>query len=514
MKKILIRSILSGILIGLSMNSIYGIPLSPLAWGGMIPLLLSLRNANKFSHYLIASYVFSFVFIAFILFCFLFSFFIGGFLVIVVGSIHLSVSLLILYFFQKRLGWHKALPILAFLWPAWEWFFLQSKISMALFPIHLTQAPMIWLIQFIDISGYNSISFWLVLLNVLIALKIDSWQNSGAKSYKKKNYAESNKQRNNLFIKRFALIVIFMFILPLIYGMFRLNTLYLNPAEKVKVSLIQANTQPHEIMNDSVEVEDVKKYVSMTDSLIALEKTDLIIWPETAVPFSIRHNKPIRDYLFSKVLEWNTPLLTGTYDYRVYQDSSAIPPLQKYLNRNFEVYNSAVLITPQLAYKYLAENLDISKLKIYRKKNLMPLTEYVPYSDKFPFLAHLTLDFGDGGNFSAGETIKSLLFAKHDGEIVDVSPIICWDLLYPASVTEAALNSNNFFAALSNENRLGNIVNSTAHELEGLSRLISIQSRRSIAKCSTTGYTIFSDSFGRVYKKAEWWKEEILTADV
>jgi len=474
MKKILFSSIVSGILIGLSMNSIYGIPLSPLAWGGMIQLLLSLRSINKFTHYLIASYVFCFVFIAFILFAFLFLFFIGGFLVIVVGAVHLSVPLLILYFYQQKLGWRKALPILAILWPAWEWFFLQSKISMALFPIHLTQAPMIWLIQFIDISGYNSISFWLVLLNVLIALNIDSWQNDRAISKKKKNNGELKKQKDIQLIKRFALIVIFMFVIPFIYGMYKLNTLYLNPAEKVKVSLIQANTQPYDIMNDSVKVEDVKKYVSMTDSLITLEKTDLIVWPETAVPFSIRHTEPIRDYLFNKVLEWNTPLLTGTYDYKVYNDSTTIPPLQQYLNRNYEVYNSAVLITPQLAYKYLAENLDISKLKIYRKKNLMPLTEYVPYSDKFPFLAHLTLDFGDGGNFSAGENNKSLLFAKQDGGIVEVSPIICWDLLYPASVTKAALNSNNFFAALSNENRLGNIVNSTSHELEGLSRLISI----------------------------------------
>ncbi|MAT57909.1 MAG: hypothetical protein CMF23_08025 [Ignavibacteriae bacterium] len=116
------------------MNSIYVIPLSPLAWGGIIPSLLSLRNINKFSHYLIASYVFSFVFIAFILFAFLFSFFIGGFLVIVVGAIHL---------------------------------FAPPKI------------------------------------------------------------------KNALFIKRTALIIILMFVLPLIYGLYRLNTIYLNPTEKL-----------------------------------------------------------------------------------------------------------------------------------------------------------------------------------------------------------------------------------------------------------------------------------------
>ena len=53
--------------------------------------------------------------------------------------------------------------------------------------IYLGQTQMTWLIQYIDIFGYNAISAWIILLNVLIAFAIDEWQKIIAKPRGRRN---------------------------------------------------------------------------------------------------------------------------------------------------------------------------------------------------------------------------------------------------------------------------------------------------------------------------------------
>ena len=451
------------------------------------------------------------------MFSFLHGYFIGGALLIAIGALQLAVPFFSLYFFQNKLGWRKAILVLPLLLPFWEWFFFESKFSMPIFAIYISQAPLNWLIQFVDLFGYYSISFWLILLNVLIALSIDDWQIlvkklSGKKKHKSDNIKD--KYAVPFLIKRFSLIIALMFIPPLLYSFYSQATIPAKLGGEVTVSLVQSNNPPPKKYDNPTLEKSMAKYVEMTDSLLKSTNTDLVIWPEAAVEFYIRSNKQIRDYLFGKVLNWNTPLLTGTLDADKFNDSTRIPPLQKYLHRKYKIYNSAVMVTPQLAWKYVKENINISGLKIYRKQNLMPFTEYVPYSNIFPILSNLTLDLGDGANFSAGKGPKSLLFASHNNKLIHVCPIICWDLFYPYPVIEASGEGENFIAALTNESRLGNSLTTTVHEVEGYTRIRSIESRRSIAECSTTGYTFFCDPLGNVYGKVPWWSKQVATANV
>lgn len=513
-KKAIIYSLIGGFLFGLSLNTVVGIPLSPLEWFGMVPFLLALRTTNGFFKYIMSGFLFCLAFLIIGMFAFLPAYFVGGAALIIVGAIHLMFPLFILYFFQKRIGWGKAIWILPLLWPVLEWFFLQSKLSLPLMAIYLGQTQMTWLIQYIDIFGYTAISAWIILLNVLIALGIDEWQKIITKPQRKKKQSSENwkdKYAVPFLVKRLATVLAIMFIPPLLYGAYISNTLSEKYNGDVNVSLIQSNLPPVTKYTDSVTVENVGVYIAMTDSLMSFKHPDLVVWPEGAIILPLKENKPLIDIIFRKVLEWNTPLLTGTVDLKTFSDSTQIPPLQKYLHRDYEIYNSAVLITPQLAWKYLKENLNITNLKVYRKQKLMPFTEYVLFSDKYPFLSKLTIDLGDGANFSSGVGPKSLLFASQKQQLVKVSPMICWDLLYP---TNTGGEESDFIAALTNESRLGNIVTTTAYEMEGYTRLRSIETRRSIVKCSTTGFSFFTDPFGRVYGKVSGWSKQVTTANV
>jgi len=500
MKKPLTYSLLSGILLGLANNELFGLPMAPLAWVALVPVLLALRGAKGIAAYFLTGYVFSLVYLLIAMFSFLNAYFVGGAVLIAVGALQFSLPFVVSFFLQKRVGWKKSLFVLPLLWPVLERFVLESMLSMPLFAMYISQAPMLWLVQHIDVFGYSAISFWLVLLNVLIAgLSPDP--------------SPPQAEGENSWVKRLAIIIAVMFLPPLAYSAFIHFNLEERLGGEVTVSLIQSGNAPHTLESDSARTQEVLNYAAITARTTEQEQTDLVIWPEGAVPVPFVQMKNVREQLLVNVLKWKTPLLTGCLDVKRFDSPADVPPLQQHLKRDYEVYNSAALLTPQLAWRHLREGLDISSLKVYHKQRLMPFTEYVPFAQQFPALSKFTIDLGDGANFSAGAGPTSLLFATRDERVVEVSPIICWDLFYPIPLAKTTAKGGNFIAALTNESRLEDLP-TIAYEVVCFTRLRSIETRRSIAKCATTGHTFFTDPFGRVYGKVPWKQEATSTEKV
>lgn len=522
MKKSLPYSIISGILLGMANNELFGLPMAPLAWVALVPVLLALREAKSFLSYFLTGFVFSLVYLLIAMFSFLNAYFVGGAVLILVGALQFSLPFVVSYFLQKKVGWKKSLFVLPFLWPVLEYFVLESSLSMPLFAMYISQAPMLWLVQHIDIFGYSAISFWLVLLNVLVAVAGPSFcaRHCEDEGRPVPFFRESNLQENRRKIasflamtKQLATIVAVMFLPPLAYSTFIHFTLEEKLGGEVTVSLIQSGNAPHALESDSARTQEVLNYASITTRTAEKEQPDLIIWPEGAVPVPLVQIRPVREQLMVNVLQWKTPLLTGCFDVKPFDSPAEVPPLQKHLKRDYAIFNSAVLLTPQLAWRHLKEGLDISSMKVYHKQRLMPFTEYVPFAARFPALSKFTIDLGDGANFSAGTGPTSLLFGTRDERVVEVSPIICWDLFYPIPLAETSAKGDNFIAALTNESRLESLP-TIAYEVECFTRLRSIESRRSIAKCATTGRTFFTNPFGRVYGQVPWKQEAASTEKV
>lgn len=490
--QILLLLLLSGVLMAFASGFIPNSNWEFLAWAGFVPLLLTLKKVNNFKQYFVYTYFAFLVFFFLTIYSFFNAFFFGGTVILLIGSLHFCIPILSLYFIQKKIRWRHSLLLLPFIWTSWEYFFIQSKFSVAILSIAVSQAPYTWLIQFVDIFGSGAITFWLVLINVLIVFAIDDW------------FTNNYKTLQSYFAKYISLIIL-MFLIPLLYSFYVFNSSKFKSGNEITVTLVQPNIDPKKKWDDSEKEAAVKKTINLTNSLMQHEKPDLIIWPEAAVPYVILHEEKIRNKVFDAVKIWSTSLLTGTIDIKYYNDPRTIPQLPKYLNRNYELYNCALMITPQLAAIGIEPGFESLNIKTYKKNNLMPFTESVPYADKYPLLSNLALDFGGGANWSAGVGPKTLLFADKNETRVKVSPAICWDILYPETIIESAKNGAEFLAFITNEGWFGKTI--TAHEIEGFTRLRSIETRRSIAKCGNTGYTFFTDIYGNVYGKKDWWVE-------
>ncbi len=500
--------ILSGLLIGLSLNRIGNIPLAPLAWFCLVPLFFALReDQNKYSFFLkILLFTAAYVVSAFI--TFLLKSVWGGILLLFLGTTVLSIPYWIIYFVRKKIGYNNSLWILAFIWPAYEWFTIDKLLHIPLLAIPNSQGALPWLIQYIDITGYTSITFWIFALNVVLYLTIEKFL-----SLKTSNSPKKKESLNKFFVKRFSWIILLFFGIPIIYNAYAHQNVSKQLYQTIRVTCVQPNYIFNSNPTDSDYVRIVKRAVALTDSALKKDSTDLIVWPESGVPLFFKENKNVHDYIFTKVLKWQKPLLTGTFDKQVIHDTSKIPPLEKYLHRNYYLYNSAVMVTPQLAWAALFEKKDISSLKLYRKQNLMPFTEHVPFSRTFPVLAQYGIDLGGYEDLTPGKGPVSLNFAYGKGSVASVSPIICWDLLY--SVSNIFSKSNcDFIAALINMSDFGDKINATALEMVNFAALRSIETRRSVVETSTSGYTFFSSPFGEISGRLPWFKRGVTTGDI
>ena len=489
----------SGTLLGLAINEVYGVSLGFLSWFCLIPLFIYFNEKQTFRNWLIASYGFSATFSLFSLLAFVVVNPLSGTLLIFSVSALFTIPFLVLYGL-KSISKHKTNRIfyfLPFIWPAFEWFILEHLFSFPLLPFANNQANYHWLIQYIDTSGYTGISFWVITVNIILYQIFESFRLKGTLPTSKTNI-------------RLVIALIVSFVLPLLYTWYSFETLPNRFLGEINVTVVQPNLKPEDT-SDSLQSFFFDRLIALSDSAVKQTETDLLVWPESAILGNFRYQEDLQQILSDKVLKWQTPLVSGTLDIDYFPKNGSPSPLARYLNRDYRLYNSVVMLTPQLAWKIRHNELDGSHVALYRKQHLMPFTEYVPFAEEFPFLSQIGLKYGNQIHLSKGSKKPYLRFLSKKNHVISLSPLICWDLLFSTKESSFDPSKIQFITAHSNESLLGDGLTTTVHEMKNYTRLRSIENRKSIVKSSTTGLSLFVNPFGEVYGVQEWFKEGFRT---
>lgn len=486
-----VAAALSGLLYGLSFPSLTQFHLAPLAWICWVPWLLAVRprvscGAGALSAYLalalgtaIATHWLLGVAIA-----------VGLFVVLVQSALMLPVPLVFLGL-ARALGWERALWILPPLWTGWEWLLTLQPLHTPLAFMGYSQSEWSWLVQFADLAGVWGIGFWLILFNVLLA---QVWAGTTA--------GAAGRARHRFVW--LAAVAAPMLALPALYGGYRIAALdaRLPASPRIVVALMQPsegydNDEEEESRHDDVKA--IERLVIRSSDAIQAERPDLVIWPESSVSYDMGATPPVRDYLLKVVGRWNVPLILGFPE--------GAPPAPE--------YNSALLLTPQLA-RYasaLPEGRSIP-LKVYRKQELVPFAERVPYSGAFPTLAEFAPTIGGHRvRLTEGER-KAVLFAFLDRSGVKrwAGVRICYEVLYPGGTARLVRRGAQMLAVISNDGLFGR--SSETFQIAAYSRLLAISTRRSVARAANTGLTHFVDPAGRIYGAIPWWDERAAVAPV
>jgi apolipoprotein N-acyltransferase len=246
----------------------------------------------------------------------------------------------------------------------------------------------------------------------------------------------------------------------------------------IRASLLQGNVSQHEKWQPEVRARTLTLYEELTEQ--HLGDSDLIIWPETAVP--AYYHAVAEDYLghiLNMARDSNTDLLIGVPIKQV----SADPGRPRY-------YNSVVS---------LGEQIDV-----YHKQHLVPFGEYVPLGDVLRSIGGVfNLPMSD---FSSGGMQAPLSVAGQQAAIS-----ICYEIIFGeevrANIAEATLLVN-----VSNDAWFGRSLAPPQHF--EMARMRALETGRPLLRATNTGITAFVDHRGRVQQQAPTFSVQALTGSV
>lgn len=470
MKKSLKVVLLSSILLGLSYPSYNPIPTGILAWFAFVPFLLANREQKPFKKYLVEASLLAIIAILIDVYWLNYYSF-KAYLFCVFSQFYFVVfPLIAFYFIQKRFNRQIALWLLPFVWTLTDWLAHLAPHGMQVYLLPYTQANSIWLVQFIDITGMWGITFWVIMMNVLIVSFIET------------------KAKKKLVFAAIWLI------LPLFYSFF---VSILNPKSvigsanrKSKVSIIQTNLDSYS--HDSTIVQKTfNEIVSLSDSAVRTAKPDLIILPEAAIPVPLFQDKYLLNFTKNAIANWQTSVAIGFVEY---PDST-----KKHIFRN-----NALVFTPQLAMFWDSLKIKAQDVKVYQKRYGLPFVELTPYFEETPTAR--------GSAMERGTEPYTFSYANYVGDKFKVALTICWEQMYPHRMAELVNDDAEFVALMNNDAWFG--TSGGGKQLLSFTRLRAIENRRSIVRCSNGGISCFIDPFGKISGKLPWYKATIGTQEV
>ncbi len=308
-------------------------------------------------------------------------------------------------------------------------------------------------IQLSELFGHSSITFILVLVNTLINLLIRGKKGS--------------------------------FILPPILAVLIVgSTGYYShtrwqvmseklddPESVMRIGIVQGNIEQQLKWSAAHEQLTVDTYLTKTGELTVQKDVELVVWPETALPFYLANYDGAGELLYKATFNGNA-LLTGAPWYEVVD----------YERQEVNFFNSAQLFLT-----------DTTLGGSYYKSHLVPFGEYVPLKKYMPFLEPLVVNVGD---FSPGSIDNTL-----DYKEAKIGVLICFESIFPNIGRKWVERGANVLVNISNDAWYGR--SSAPYHSMAMTVFRAIETRRAVVRAANTGVSAFIDPLGRVETASE-----------
>jgi apolipoprotein N-acyltransferase len=227
----------------------------------------------------------------------------------------------------------------------------------------------------------------------------------------------------------------------------------------VMVAVVQPGTTLEEKWDPSRASESADRVWSLTAEA-ALLGADVILWPESAIPFSLENDPAYLDMVETFAREFDVEIVLNS-----------IGPVA-----GGGYANSAYLVTPE----------GLSPVR-YDKVQLVPFGEYVPPWARLAFTESLVREVGA---FTPG-SVPVVLPAT-----VPLGVAICFEVVFPDLVAREVRGGAQVLTTLTNDGWYGFSWAPLQHFAQV--RLRSAENRRWFARAALTGISGFVDPYGRV----------------
>ncbi len=311
--------------------------------------------------------------------------------------------------------------------------------------IHLgyTQTPFFLLLQTADLAGVYGVG-WLVMQTNTVAAGVMT----------------GRLKARTLLIPGLCLM------LALAYGSWRLRELQAEaaPFPPIRAGVVQGNIDQSIKWDPAIQEETLKRYHELSRQALKKGPLDLIVWPETAVPFFYRVEERRVPRMEPIVNDLQVPVLFGMPG--VVRDGTKI-----------RLQNMALLMVPE---KGVAG--------AYAKRHLVPFGEYVPLKRILFFIQKLVAAAGDfvPGDRPAAFPLDSLR----------IGVLICYEAIFPELSRDETTHGANLLVNLTNDAWFGR--SSAPYQHLEIARWRAVEYRVPLIRCANTGISAVFDATGRV----------------
>ncbi|ALG66839.2 apolipoprotein N-acyltransferase [Beggiatoa leptomitoformis] len=241
----------------------------------------------------------------------------------------------------------------------------------------------------------------------------------------------------------------------------------------IKVALIQGNIPQEFKWLEGKREESVRRYAELSQQNL---DANLIIWPETAIPWFYEHMQPLFDWMKTQHNAHQVDFIVG------------VP----YSTADGRYFNSVT-------------NVSAATVQFYHKHHLVPFGEYIPLSR---FIG-VILDFLNAplSEFSAGEAYQKNLSAVQQS--IGIS--ICYEDVFGERV-RTGLPEATLLVNVSNDAWFGDSI--APHQHLEIARMRALEAGRYLLRATNTGMTAVIDPQGKVTAIAPQFKIYVLRAEV
>jgi apolipoprotein N-acyltransferase len=327
------------------------------------------------------------------------------------------------------------------------------------FGYSLTKFP--FFLQFADLVGIYGVSFWLVVLNVILFEAI----RSGSGSVQRRKYV-------TLWLALFGSVNL--------YNAVRWFQGAGPVTGHLNVALVQPNIPQRLKWNDRYSREILKKTFAL-NAATTRDFPDLVVWPETAIPYYVDENHSFHLTEMGQLPPGREDFLVGLLDSST--KSNGEP----------RFYNAAALFDSHG-----------NMLQRYKKIYLVPVSERYPFRRLIGFTRSFfnIQDISYGAMDSGDErTVFTLPHAKF-------SVMICYESAFPQLSRTFRLRGANFLVNITNDAWFGKSFAPYQHAAFLVLR--AIENRTAVVRCGNTGISGFLDPLGRWQQKTALFTEAII----
>ena len=253
--------------------------------------------------------------------------------------------------------------------------------------------------------------------------------------------------------------------------------------ERLSMSLVQGNIPQDLKWLTEYRHETLNIYAQLSESEWG---QDVVVWPEASIPM-------FQDEAWAFIHDVHTHARTQGATWVM-----GIP------YRDIEHYDPAERDYPHLYNSVLA--LGENSGGLYKKQNLVPFGEYIPFEGMLNILPDLA-GMQNMMSYSRGDDTQKPLLVKNQ----PMGPAVCYEVAYPDTTRKNAKDTQ-FLLTVSNDAWFG----TSAGPLQHLQmvQMRSIETGRWFARATNTGVTAFIDDKGRIVSQAPSFVPTVLRGDV